>query len=417
MTTLVDAKDDGDDKKDKDKDKKDKKGDKDKKPEKKVKAKFLKQNVENGKWPPSDGPALEFIFEDVGLEFLKKWQPYADKASNAVGPKTQTKFVAKALCTSEYPCNTITNVLTAKMTQDVVGETKPAPITFRKMDKFLKHVSTRKTIKLGHAIHKDMLFGGEIHHGGIVARLTAYKKQEADPQQAVGMLFDAWKLMAFEEKPSAIRAVLPKADDKEDTLQSVCLFPKGSNKAQADNFCQGKDKAKKEKGDDKGDAKGGDKDKDDKKKDKDKNDDSKSEDSKSKDKDSKKEKKKSKDDGDSKDEKDGGDSKKGDKKGKEKKKGENDDGGDSKEGGKEGKTKKKDKGSKEDKDGDDKKEKSMKKDKSDKEDSDEDDDKGEDETKHIDNLSQQAEYKNKGKRPEPKHEVGPPGERKGDELC
>ena len=376
VVAVTDAKDGGGDKKDK--------KDKDKKPAKKVQAKFLKHKIANGEWPPSDGPALEFLFDDVGQSFLKKWQPYSNKASDAIGPKTQTKFAAKDLCTSEFPCNTITNVSTAKMEKDVVGTTKPTPISFHKMDRFLQHVSKQKTIRLGHTIHKDMLFGGEIHHGGIVARLTAFKKKEADPHQATGMIFDAWKLMAFAEKPSAIRAVLPKADDKDVVLQSVCLFPKGSNKAQADNFCQGKDKqAKKGEEDGKDEKKKGDKkDKDGEKDGKDKEGkkkkaDDKDEESKSENKKSKKEKKKQGGDDDSK------------KDDKEKKKGGDDDDDNSKKEGKEKESKKKEKGGKKDKG--------------------EDDDKDEDkETKHVDFLSQKAELKDmwdKGKWPGQKQEV------------
>ena len=250
------AKEDGDkgDKKD-GKDGKDGKDEKDKKPDKLVKAKALKLNVDNGQWPPSSGPALDFLFEEKGLAFLKKWQPQADKVSKAIGAKTQNKFIANDLCTNEFPCVTLTNASTAKMKKDVKGSTKPEPIAWKKMDKFLTHLSKKKDIKLPHTIHKDLLFGGEVHYGKIVARFTAFKKKELDTQQAVGMLFDTWKMSAFSKKPTAIRAVKSKSDDKPAELQSICLFPKGSNKAQADNFCQGKDKKKSKKGDDDDDEK------------------------------------------------------------------------------------------------------------------------------------------------------------------
>ena len=240
---MIEAKDGGDSKGgDKDGKGDSKEKDKaDKKPAKMVKAKALKHEVKDGQWPPSQGASLDYMLDDANHEFLKKWQPFADKASQAIGPKSQNKFAAKDLCTAEFPCVTVTNASTAKMEKDVTGATKPEPIPMKKMDKFLKHLSTKKTIKLGHAIHKEMLYGGEVHHGGVVARLTAFKKQEADVKQAVGMLFDAWKMVAFSKKPQAVRAVLAKTDDKPIVLQSVCLFPKGSNKAQADNFCRGRD--------------------------------------------------------------------------------------------------------------------------------------------------------------------------------
>ena len=249
LSAFIEAKDGGNDKK--------KKKD-DKKPAKMVKAKALKADVKDGQWPPATGSAIDFLVEDANHEFMQKWQPFADKASAAIGPKTQNLFVSKDLCTAEFPCNTITNVSTATMTKDATGEAKPEPIPSKKMDKFLKHLSKQKTVKLTHTIHKELLFGGEVHHGGVIARLTAFKKKEVDAQQAVGMVFDAWKMSAFSKKPSAIRAVLVKTDDRPVDLQSVCMFPKGSNKAQADNFCRGRDKQDEEKKGKKGGEDGGD---------------------------------------------------------------------------------------------------------------------------------------------------------------
>ena len=264
VATLIEAKDkdkDGDDgKEDKKKDK-----DKEKKPEKRVKAKGLKHSVKDGEWPAAVGPSQDFLFEDAKLEFLRKWQPQSDKTSKKIGPKTQNKFAAKDLCTKEFPCNTITNASIAKMTKGITGETKPEPIRYPKMDKFLKYLSKKKTVKLSHTIHKDLLFGGEVHHAGIIARLTAFKKKDVESDQAVAMVFDAWKMTALQKKATAIRAVLPKTDDQPTVLQSICLFPNGSNKAQADNFCQGKDKEEEKDDDDEKDEQGG-KDKKEKKK-------------------------------------------------------------------------------------------------------------------------------------------------------
>ena len=45
----------------------------------------------------------------------------------------------------------------------------------------------------------------------------------------------------MKNKPTAIRGVIAQTDLKPPTMRAFCFFPRGSNAAQADNFCNGND--------------------------------------------------------------------------------------------------------------------------------------------------------------------------------
>ena len=246
------------------------KGDKKKKKEKdetRVKAKALSQDVKNLDWKPAEGKAHEFLQDVAHLEFLNKWQKVANKVSKEIGPKSKNEFSSNGVCSAQFKCETVTNASTAKFKKDIKNPAKKLkPINLKSIDKFLTKISKTKTIKLTHPIQKGLVFAGEVHYAGIVARLTEVKKQEIAGVHAAGLIFDAYKHMILERKPSGVRAVVAQTDGQPKVMRAVCLFPKGSDKAQADNFCRGNDLTKddeKDEDDEKG-GKGGDKeDKDD----------------------------------------------------------------------------------------------------------------------------------------------------------
>lgn len=262
---------------------------KSKKPEKFVKAKALDQEVKNGNWPKATGKSLDYMLEADHRDFLNKWQRVSDVVSGKLGAKTKNHFAAVGLCTKELVCETITNASTAKLDKGVKAVNKPEAITDKDMKGFLEHLWQHKTVRLTHELQKGLLYAGEVHFGNVIARLTDFRKREMSAEHAAGLLFDAWKLIALEEKPTAVRAVLAQTDGKPVVLRAVCLFSKDSHHGQADHFCRGQDKDpnskdEEEGGDDKKE-KDGDKDsKKDKKKDEEKDGDKKEKKDKKKDK-------------------------------------------------------------------------------------------------------------------------------------
>lgn len=290
-------------KKDKDKDDGKKKKDKD---DKRVKAKPMKLEVKNQQWPEIKGREKDFLMDVAHLEFMNKWQPFADKVSKEIGQKSKNDFPSKGLCSKEYKCETITNISTAKIDKDIKNPAKKLmPISMKSMDKFMTALTKDpkyKKLKLDHEIQKGLVWATEVHHAGIVVRFSEFKKQEMAGEHAAGLAFDAFKLIIMKGNPTAIRGVIAQTDGQPAVMRAFCAFPKGSNRAQADSFCKGNDAFEEDEDEEDDDKKDKDKDKDkdddkdkDKKKDKDKDDDK--DKKKDKDKDDDKDKNKKKDKG------------------------------------------------------------------------------------------------------------------------
>ena len=219
-----------------------------------MKAKPLEQDVKNLDWKPAQGRAHEYLQDVAHLEFLNKWQKVSTKVSEEIGQKSRNDFSSSGVCSVQYPCDTITNASTAKLKKDAKFPGKKLkPIDIKKMDAFLTKVSKTEKIKLNHPIQKGLVFAGEVHHASVVARLTEVKKKEISGEHAAGLIFDAYKLIILKRKPLGIRAVVAQTNGSPKVMRAVCLFPKGSDAAQADNFCRGNDVTKEDEGEDKED--------------------------------------------------------------------------------------------------------------------------------------------------------------------
>ncbi|KAL9111403.1 MAG: hypothetical protein Q9187_007924 [Circinaria calcarea] len=157
---------------------------------------------------------------------------------------------------------TVTNASTAHITAETdkmvnhIGE--------KQISGLLDQITKNKEITLEEIIHKDFLYGRESRFDGVVARVIA-PKEKMSSEELAGYLFDSWKLMATDKKPTAIRAVKAQTDGKPVELMSFCLYPDNSDKDEAKNFCLGRDDASKMPK--KGAKKNDDKKKDDEKKD------------------------------------------------------------------------------------------------------------------------------------------------------
>ena len=229
LTVLAEAKDDKK-KKDKDKDKT------------RVKAKPLEHGVKNLEWKDAEGKAHAYLQDVTHLEFLNRWQKLSNKVSDEIGAKSKNDFSSKGVCSKQFPCQTITNASTAKLDKDDKNEAKKLkPVDIKKMDKFLTKLSKKKKVNLKHHIQKDLVYAGEVHYAGVVARLTEVNKKEMSGEHAAGLIFDAYKLIILEKKAKGVRAVVAQTDGQQKVMRAVCLFPKGAHTAQADNFCRGND--------------------------------------------------------------------------------------------------------------------------------------------------------------------------------
>ena len=249
---------------------KDKKKDKD---DKKLKAKALELNVTGQNWPEPNDKQKDWLLDADHTKFLDKWQPLSDSEAKKLGPISKNNFSSEGICNKKYKCETITYGSIANIDKDVKNPAKKLkPIKMKQMDTFLEHLKKRKPIKLTHHIQKNSLLAAEIHHSGVVLRLTERNGKDISGEHAAALAFDAFKYMIMSSEPQAVRAMVAQPDNKPLLERSACIFPKGANRAQADNYCRGKDadpdeddekeaKSKKKDDDDSCPADGGKKDK------------------------------------------------------------------------------------------------------------------------------------------------------------
>lgn len=117
------------------------------------------------------------------------------------------------------------------------------PVGERDLSELLeKLVNGKSHVHLTNKVHKTFLHGGKIKHKGVVVHIIAAKDRIRSKALA-GYLFDAWKLIALEKEPTAIRAVRAQADGKPIKLVSVCVYPRHTDKEMVKNFCLGIDNA------------------------------------------------------------------------------------------------------------------------------------------------------------------------------
>ena len=133
---------------------------------------------------------------------------------------------------------TVTNASIAHL--DAADGKKVKQIGEKQIAGLLDHVTKQKHVKLEKNVHKGFLFGHEVKHDGAVAHVIAPKEQ-INSKELAGSLFDLWKMMATDDKPTAVRAVKAQTDGKPVELMSFCIHPEHSQKDQAENFCVGRD--------------------------------------------------------------------------------------------------------------------------------------------------------------------------------
>ncbi|MCJ1233467.1 hypothetical protein MMC14_001425 [Varicellaria rhodocarpa] len=184
-------------------------------------------------WPQPTGHHYE-----SHKKTLDKYQKFADEASKAIGPKSHNHFSGVGLCNSKNPCMTVTNASIAHL--DAADGKKVKQIGEKQIAGLLDHVTKQKHVKLEKNVHKGFLFGHEVKHDGVVAHVIAPKEQ-INSKELAGSLFDLWKMMATDDKPTAVRAVKAQTDGKPVELMSFCIHPEHSQKDQAENFCVGRD--------------------------------------------------------------------------------------------------------------------------------------------------------------------------------
>lgn len=209
---------------------------------KKLKATALDLTVKNQQWPEPDQSVKDWLLDQDKVKFMDKWQSLTDSEVKKLGPITKNEFTTEGLCNKRYKCEITTFGSTANIDKDIKNPAKELkPLSIQSMDKFLEHLKGRSAIKLTHNVQKGSLVAAEVHYGDIVARFTERNGQEVSSVQAAALTFDAFKYIVLKTEPTAVRAVLSQTDGKPRVERSVCVFPKGSNRAQADNFCRGQD--------------------------------------------------------------------------------------------------------------------------------------------------------------------------------
>lgn len=187
-------------------------------------------------WPKATGHAFQHH-----KEILHKYQKYSDDTSKKIGPKTHNHFSSNGLCSDKYRCLTVTNASIAHIPARTGRTVKP--VGEKDLSELLeKLVSGKSHVHLTNKVHKTFLHGGKIKHKGVVIHIIAAKDRIRSKALA-GYLFDAWKLMALEKEPTAIRAVRAQADGKPIKLVSVCVYPRHTDKEMVKNFCLGIDNA------------------------------------------------------------------------------------------------------------------------------------------------------------------------------
>ncbi|MCJ1355822.1 MAG: hypothetical protein MMC33_005814 [Icmadophila ericetorum] len=170
---------------------------------------------------------------------LKKYQPFCDKASKAIGDKSHNHFSAEGLCNQAQPCMTVTNATIAHIAPEKGKKIKH--IGDKQISGLLDSVVKMKDVKLDKSIHEKLLNGSEQTFEGVVGRVIA-PKLTMSAEELAGFYFDMWKIIATYKKPTAIRAAKAQTDGKPVELMSFCMYPEGSNKEMAENFCLGRDK-------------------------------------------------------------------------------------------------------------------------------------------------------------------------------
>lgn len=202
-----------------------------------VVVKVLPQDVtgtETSLWPKPTGHKYKH-HEKV----LKKYQPFCDKASKAIGDKVHNHFSAEGLCNQEQPCITITNATIAHIEPEKGKRIKH--IGEKQISGLIDSITKAKDIKLDKSIHGKLLNGSEQTFEGVVARVIA-PRPTMSSEELAGFYFDMWKMVATHKKPTSIRAAKAQTDGKPVELMSFCMYPEGSNKEMAENFCLGRDK-------------------------------------------------------------------------------------------------------------------------------------------------------------------------------
>ena len=202
-----------------------------------VVVKVLPQDVtgtETSLWPKPTGHKYKH-HEKV----LKKYQPFCDKASKAIGNKVHNHFSAEGLCNQEQPCITITNATIAHIEPEKGKKIKR--IGEKQISGLIDSITKAKDIKLDKTIHEKLLNGSEQTFEGVVARVIA-PRPTMSSEELAGFYFDMWKMVATHKKPTSIRAAKAQTDGKPVELISFCMYPEGSNKEMAENFCLGRDK-------------------------------------------------------------------------------------------------------------------------------------------------------------------------------
>ncbi|KAI9715465.1 MAG: hypothetical protein M1812_005941 [Candelaria pacifica] len=172
------------------------------------------------------------------VDFLKKYQHYSEDASKVVPSHDQITFSSEGQCYAEYPCFSVNNADKAAIK---TSDGKPVPeITEEQMAQLLDTILANKDTHFDDSNPNSPWGGLKQAEQDAVLEIIG-PKGTVPSNEAVGMVFDTYKLQAGDNSANAVRAVIAQPDNGPKPKIAFCLYPKGVDQSAAKNFCIGKE--------------------------------------------------------------------------------------------------------------------------------------------------------------------------------
>jgi len=169
--------------------------------------------------------------------FLTKYQPYANTASDLIGPKQADKFSATGLCFAETPCFTVNGVSIASIPA-ASGQSLPA-LSIAQISTILDSILATPNTTFDDSDHSTVFSGLKMVSNGAVLEVIAPKG--AVPSSLVaGMVLDTYKA-SVNSGTNAVRALEAQGNSAAPVSVALCLYPSNADATASQNFCVGKE--------------------------------------------------------------------------------------------------------------------------------------------------------------------------------
>lgn len=169
--------------------------------------------------------------------FLTKYQPYANNASDLIGPKQADKFSAAGLCFEETPCFTVNSVSVVSI-PTTSGQPVPA-LSIAQVSSILDSLLAHPQTTFDDSDHSTVFSGLKMASNGAVLEVIAPKGTVASSLVA-GMVLDTYKA-SVNSGANAVRAIEAQRDGATSPSVALCLYPSSANATASQNFCVGKE--------------------------------------------------------------------------------------------------------------------------------------------------------------------------------